>query len=177
MQEQVILVDQQDREIGVAEKLEAHRKGKLHRAFSVFLFNAKDEMLLQQRAAEKYHSGGLWSNACCSHPRPGEQTEAAARRRLREEMGISCNLNKAFDFIYRAEFDNGLIEHELDHVFIGRYDGAALPDPGEVMAHRWVSIDTLKKDLAIAPENFTAWFKIAVHKVLQARSGQSPSSA
>ena len=120
MQEQVILVDQQDREIGVAEKLEAHRKGKLHRAFSVFLFNAKDEMLLQQRAAEKYHSGGLWTNTCCSHPRPGEPTEAAARRRLREEMGISCNLNKAFDFIYRAEFDNGLIEHELDHVFIGR---------------------------------------------------------
>ncbi len=166
-QEHVILVDRDDREIGIEEKLKAHREGRLHRAFSVLLFNSRGEMLLQQRAMGKYHSAGLWSNTCCSHPRPGEPVEAAAKRRLQEEMGIACPLEKAFDFIYRAEFANGLIEHELDHVFIGRYDGAVRPAPEEVMAYRWERIETLRSDLQSTPENFTVWFGLVMEKLLQ----------
>src|SRR5215468_430433 len=115
--EQVILVNELDEEIGTMEKLSAHEQGVLHRAISVFIFNEKGEMLLQQRASRKYHSGGLWTNACCSHPHPGEATHAAALRRLKEEMGFETSLKKAFDFVYKTSFDNGLTEHEFDHVF------------------------------------------------------------
>ena len=124
--EEVILVNEQDEQTGTIEKMEAHRKALLHRAFSVFIFNGKGEMLLQQRAMGKYHSPGLWTNACCSHPRPGEEVETAAFRRLKEEMGIETSLKKIFDFIYRTEFDNGLTEYEFDHVYIGTYPGAAM---------------------------------------------------
>lgn len=170
----VILVDRRDREIGVEEKLKAHQEGKLHRAFSVFLFNARNELLLQQRAADKYHSAGLWSNTCCSHPRPGESTIAAAQRRLHEEMGITCAVEKAFDFIYRVSFANGLIEHELDHVFIGRYDGAVRPAPEEAMAYRWAPIDAVKKELRDAAETYTVWFRLALERAVRAGAGVLP---
>src|SRR5215470_11031187 len=128
MAQEIILVDEKDRSIGVMEKLEAHRKGLLHRAFSVFIFNSKGEMLLQQRSDEKYHSGGLWTNACCSHPAPGEDINTAAIRRLNEELGFTTSLTKIFDFIYQSSFENGLTEHEFDHVFIGLHDEPIHPD-------------------------------------------------
>lgn len=166
MDEMVILVDPQDREIGIEEKIKAHRDGKLHRAFSVFVFNAKGEMLLQQRAFKKYHSGGLWTNACCSHPRPGEAIEQAAARRLQEEMGFACELHRAFQFIYKAELDSGLIEHELDHVFIGTYNGAVHPNINEVADFRWHPVQTIKRDLSQSLEKYTAWFKLAFGRAL-----------
>src|SRR5918997_6672888 len=128
MSEQVILVDEADREVGTGSKLEAHREGALHRAFSVFVFDRRGRLLLQKRAAGKYHSGGLWSNTCCGHPRPGEATAEAARRRLREEMNFDCELRAAFEFLYRAQFTNKLIEHEYDHVFVGEFGGVFVPD-------------------------------------------------
>jgi isopentenyl-diphosphate delta-isomerase len=172
MNEMVILVDPQDRQIGVEEKMKAHREGKLHRAFSVFVFNEKGEMLLQKRAPQKYHSGGLWTNACCSHPRPGEAIEQAAVRRLNEEMGFVCELKKAFHFIYKAELDGGLIEHEFDHVFIGNYKGETAlggftPDPNEVVDYRWLDIHSLKIEVKTFPEKFTTWFKIALGQTLK----------
>ena len=132
MTHEVILVDEQDQEIGVMEKMEAHRQGLLHRAFSVFIFNEKGEMLLQQRSLDKYHSGGLWTNACCSHPRPGEDIQRAAQRRLHEELGFVTSIEEIFDFIYKSPFDNGLTEHEFDHVFIGVYDDVIEPNQKEV---------------------------------------------
>jgi isopentenyl-diphosphate delta-isomerase len=162
MHEQVILVDEADRELGVLEKLAAHQNGGvLHRAVSVLLFDETSRLLLQQRAAEKYHCGGLWSNTCCTHPRPGEAPHAAARRRLREELGIAAPLRFAFSFIYRHTFDNGLTEHELDHVFWGRVasETPAPFDPSEVAAVRWVSRAELDAELAHAPERFTYWFR------------------
>lgn len=164
MHEMVILVDPQDRQIGVEEKLKAHREGKLHRAFSVFVFNEKGEMLLQQRAWHKYHSGGLWTNACCSHPRPGEALEQAAARRLQEEMGFSCPLHRAFQFIYKAELDGGLIEHELDHVFVGTYNGTIQPNINEVAAFRWHPVLTIENDLKQSLEKYTVWFKLAFRR-------------
>src|ERR1043165_5827412 len=134
MEEQVILVNEIDDEMGVMEKMEAHQKAILHRAFSIFIFNNKNEMLLQQRALNKYHSGGLWTNTCCSHPRPGEDTAAAASRRLKEEMGIETSIAPAFSFIYQADFDNGLVEYEYDHVFIGKSTCAIVPNAAEVAA-------------------------------------------
>ena len=166
MDEMVILVDPQDREIGIEEKIKAHRDGKLHRAFSVFVFNEKNEMLLQQRAWHKYHSGGLWTNACCSHPRPGETLEQAAARRLQEEMGFSCPLHRAFQFIYKAELDGGLIEHELDHVFIGTYNGTIQPNVNEVAAFRWHPVQTIENDLKQSLEKYTVWFKLAFRRAL-----------
>jgi isopentenyl-diphosphate Delta-isomerase len=148
MSAQVILVNENDEPIGIMDKLEAHRQAMLHRAFSVFIFNERGEMLLQQRAHHKYHSGGLWTNACCSHPSPGEATEDAANRRLREEMGFSTSLTKIFDFTYRAEFDNGLVEHEYDHVFLGLYC--------------YKSLDELRQDMENEPDAYTAWFQIAL---------------
>src|SRR5580658_4397934 len=130
-QEEVVLVDESDQPVGVMEKMEAHRRGLLHRAFSVFIFNSRGEMLLQQRAPEKYHSAGLWTNACCSHPRPGEDTREGAVRRLKEELGFTTHLEKLFEFTYRSEFDNGLTEFEFDHVFIGVYDQEISPDKKE----------------------------------------------
>jgi isopentenyl-diphosphate delta-isomerase len=162
MSEQVILVNEQDEETGTIEKMEAHRKALLHRAFSVFIFNAKGEMLLQQRAMGKYHSPGLWTNACCSHPRPGEQVEEAASRRLKEEMGIDTSLEKAFDFIYRTEFENGLTEFEFDHVYTGTYTGNLNPDSQEVNDYCFRSMDDIEQDLHQRPEKYTSWFKIAL---------------
>jgi isopentenyl-diphosphate delta-isomerase len=160
--EEVILVNEQDEQTGTIEKMEAHRKALLHRAFSVFIFNAKGEMLLQQRALGKYHSPGLWTNACCSHPRPGEQVEEAACRRLKEEMGIDTSLEKSFDFIYRTEFDNGLTEYEFDHVYTGTYTGDLNPDKQEVNDYCFRSMDDIEQDLNQRPEKYSSWFKIAL---------------
>lgn len=167
MKEYVILVDENDNEIGIEEKMKAHEDAKLHRAFSIFIFNTKGEMLLQQRACEKYHSGCLWTNATCSHPRPGENVEHAAHRRLQEEMGFDCELKKEFSFIYIAEFDHGLTEHEFDHVFIGSYDGAVKPNSAEADDYKWIDLETLKKDIHDHSENYTVWFKIAFDKVME----------
>jgi isopentenyl-diphosphate delta-isomerase len=164
--EQVILVDENDVPIGVMEKMEAHEKAILHRAFSVFIFNSQGNLLLQQRALNKYHSGGLWTNSCCSHPRPDENTLVAAARRLKEEMGFETPLKKVFDFIYKANFDNGLTEYEFDHVFVGYYDEAIQPNAKEVSCYAYHSMEQIEILLQTQPELFTAWFHIAFPKVL-----------
>ncbi len=160
----VILVDEQDNELGTMEKLEAHQQGKLHRAISVFIFNSKKQLLLQKRAEGKYHSPNLWTNTCCSHPRQGEGTRQAAVRRLQEEMELSCPLKHAFSFIYHAAMENGLTEYEFDHVFTGIADGIPKPDPTEVAQWRYVSVDKLDDELKKNPEQFTEWFKICYEK-------------
>ncbi|HEX8557533.1 MAG TPA: isopentenyl-diphosphate Delta-isomerase [Pyrinomonadaceae bacterium] len=160
--ERVILVDERDREVGAAEKLRAHRDGALHRAFSVFVFDRGGRLLLQRRARGKYHSGGLWSNTACGHPRPGEATDAAARRRLREEMGLDCDLREAFEFIYRAELDGALVEHEYDHVFVGVDEAEPAPDPSEVEEWRWVTMGELRRELRDEPQRYSYWLKLAV---------------
>lgn len=160
-------MDEQDNQIGTEEKMEAHRKGKLHRAFSIFVFNNKNEMLLQQRAIKKYHSGGLWTNTCCSHPRPDEDISKAAHRRLGEEMGFDTELDEAFSFTYFADLDKGLKEHEYDHVFIGKYDGNINPNPDEVESFKWISMDVLKQDIEENPKEYTEWFKISILRVLE----------
>lgn len=165
--EQVILVDEQDNVTGAMEKIAAHEKALLHRAFSVFVFNHAGELLLQQRAFGKYHSAGLWTNTCCSHPRPGEDTKAAALRRLKEEMGFETPVEKVFDFIYKASFDNGLTEYEFDHVYIGYYEGAVLPDTNEVADHAFVSMQNIAEAMLTEPGQFTAWFHIAFPKVME----------
>ena len=161
MSDKVIIVNEKDEELSVMDKMEAHRDGILHRAFSIFIFNGKGDMLLQQRADHKYHSGGLWTNACCSHPAPGEQINAAAERRLQEEMGFNTSLIKVFDFTYKAEFDNGLTEHEFDHVFLGMYAGEVTPNPEEVKAYCYKSMEDITAEMSEQPESFTAWFHIA----------------
>ena len=161
----VILVDEQDQPVGSMEKMEVHQKALLHRAFSIFIFNSRGEMLLHKRADKKYHSGGLWTNACCSHPRPGEDTLAAAEKRLREEMGIVTPLTKAFDFVYRADFDNGLTEYEFDHVFVGAYNGEIFPDDEEVSDYCFKTIDEIKSSIQSHPQKYTEWFKIAFPKM------------
>jgi isopentenyl-diphosphate Delta-isomerase len=158
---EVVLVDEQDNATGTLEKIEAHRKGLLHRAFSVFIFNSNGKMLLQQRAAKKYHSANLWTNACCSHPLPGEDVAAAATRRLQEEMGFVTPLTKAFHFIYKAPFDNGLTEHEFDHVFVGTYDGDVLPNADEVGDYCFMYPHQISAAIASHPDKYTVWFKIA----------------
>jgi isopentenyl-diphosphate Delta-isomerase len=165
MEEQVILVDDNDRERGVMGKMEAHRRGELHRAFSVFIFNGRGEMLLQQRAAGKYHSAGLFTNACCSHPRPGEEIPAAAHRRLKEEMGLQTTLTWRTSFIYKSLFENGLTEHELDHVLEGHTEEDPSPDPEEVQSYVWLTVKEVKKRIAAHPEDFTTWFRIAMEKL------------
>ena len=160
MKEFVVLVDQNDQKLGLMEKQQAHVAGLLHRAFSVFIFNSKGELMIQQRAANKYHSPTLWTNTCCSHPRDEETYEQAAHRRLQEEMGFDCQLEFKFSFIYKAHLENDLTEHELDHVFIGTFDDEPNLNPEEVMAYRWVELDDLKKDMKKNPQNYTAWFKI-----------------
>jgi len=165
MMEQVILVDENDNEIGLMEKIEAHRQALLHRAFSVFIFNSKGDILLHQRSLKKYHCGGLWTNACCSHPRKGEATIDAAKRRLKEEMGIETTLEKAFDFIYKAEFNNGLTEYEFDHVFVGYHDGEVDPDYDEVEEFAWVTMDRMKESTTQRSHFYTPWFLIAYPKV------------
>ncbi|MFN8265893.1 MAG: isopentenyl-diphosphate Delta-isomerase [Chitinophagaceae bacterium] len=159
--QEVILVNEQDEPIGVMEKMEAHEKALLHRAFSVFLFSKNGDMLLQQRALSKYHSPGLWTNACCSHPAPGESNEEAALRRLGEELGIITPVKKAFHFTYKAGFDNGLTEHEFDHVFIGVFDDDLHLNPEEVASVSYKSMDVIEQELEQFPEQYTAWFKIA----------------
>lgn len=165
--EQVILVDVDDCEIGVMEKMEAHKQAVLHRAFSVFLFNPQGKMLLQQRALTKYHSAGLWTNTCCSHPRPGETLDDAVTRRLMEEMGIAAKVSKAFDFIYQAELPDHLNEHEFDHVFIGNYDDEVRPNHLEVANFVYQSIEEVAANLQSHPEKYTVWFKIAFPKVVE----------
>jgi isopentenyl-diphosphate delta-isomerase len=164
--EHVILVDEKDIAIGVMEKMEAHEKALLHRAFSVFIFNNKGEILLQQRSLRKYHSGGLWTNTCCSHPRPNEDILQAAHRRLQEEMGFDTELTKAFTFIYKAEFSNGLTEHEFDHVFIGTYNGLIEPNFDEVESHAFRSIEIIQASFIKHNDFFTEWFLIAFPKVV-----------
>ena len=163
--EKVILVDELDQEIGLMEKMEAHEKALLHRAFSVFILNDKGEMLLQQRALTKYHCGGLWTNSCCSHPRSGESTMDAALRRLEEEMGFVVPLEKIFDFVYKAPFLNGLTEHEFDHVFVGYYNGPVLHNPSEVENYAFRSLDRITTTLQTHPDFYTPWFHLAFPKV------------
>lgn len=163
--EYVILVDENDQELGLMEKIEAHEKGMLHRAFSVFLFNDKNELLLQQRAHSKYHSGGLWTNTCCSHPRSGEKVINAAHRRLMEEMGIEAKMSEAFSFVYQADFDNGLSEHEFDHVVIGTFNGEPNINPEEVADWKYMSMSAIEADMKSNPENYTAWFRIVFDEV------------
>lgn len=167
----VILVDENDNVTGIAGKLEAHRKGLLHRAFSVFVFNSRGELMLQRRAFSKYHSGGLWSNTCCSHPFPGELTSVAAHRRLKEEMGFNTKLEESFSFLYKAKLDNELTEHELDHVFIGTSDEEPKLNPGEVQDWKWVNIDELKRELETDPASYTVWLKIVFDKVYSRMKG------
>ena len=149
----VVLVDKNNRKIGEEEKLKAHKEGKLHRAFSIFIFNSKGELLIQQRAKTKYHSGGLWSNTVCSHPKPNETYLRATHRRLKEEMGFDCKLKKLFCFIYRKEFKNGLIENEYDCIFIGKFEGTPKPNPKEVMDYKWISLKDLKQKIKKIPLN------------------------
>lgn len=167
MAEQVVLVDDKDNEIGLMEKIEAHRKALLHRAFSVFVMNDAGEIMMQQRAHEKYHSGGLWTNTCCSHPRQGESAEEAAHRRLQEEMGFDCPVEKLFEFVYKAEFDNGLTEHEYDHLFVGHYNGVPKLNPDEAAAWKWMTADEVERDLVLNPQDYTAWFKIIFERFRQ----------
>ncbi len=164
MNESVILVDEHDRETGIMPKLEAHEKGMLHRAFSVFIFNSRGEMLLQQRALGKYHSGGLWTNSCCSHPRHGESVIDAANRRLMEEMGMKCELTEKFSFVYKAAMEHGLTEYEYDHVLIGVTDVIPTVNLSEVSDYKYVTKEGLKYDIAVLPEDYTEWFKICINE-------------
>ncbi|MFN3624877.1 MAG: isopentenyl-diphosphate Delta-isomerase [Hyphomicrobium sp.] len=161
-QERVILVDAEDRPLGTAPKLDVHRRGELHRAFSILVHDGTGRVLLQKRNKGKYHSGGLWTNACCGHPRPGEDITAAASRRLSEEMGFSCPLALRRRLIYRAEVGGGLTEHELVHLFVGTWDGDVVPDPGEAEAHEWRSFQSLSSELVQHPHRFTAWFPLYI---------------
>ena len=160
MEENVILVDVLDNQLGLMPKMEAHEKAVLHRAFSVFIFNDKGELMLQQRAAHKYHSPLLWTNTCCSHQRDGESNIEAGKRRLIEEMGFKTNLKEVFSFVYKAPFDNGLTEHELDHVMIGTFNGSPTINPDEVASYKWITLEAVKKDIELQPNIYTAWFKI-----------------
>lgn len=166
IEEKVILVNEFDEEVGVSEKHLAHREGKLHRAISVFILNSKGDLLLQRRALSKYHSGGLWTNTCCSHPRPDEHVNHAAKRRLKEEMGIeNCDLKFLFSFNYKAELDNGFVEHELDHVFLGYSDEKPFPDNSEVCEWKYSSINKIEDDMKVNPANYTYWFKLIFEKI------------
>ena len=161
---EVQLVDAEDNPNGSMEKLEAHEKGTLHRALSVLIINSKKEILLQRRALGKYHSPGLWTNTCCSHPYPGEDPNEAAKRRLQEEMGMSSELTFLFKFQYKCDFENGLIEHELDHVFIGKTDDTPHLNTDEAMAFKWMSIENLEQDMLSYPKNYTFWFKLIIEQ-------------
>ena len=167
IEEHVILVNENDEPIGVMPKLEAHEKALLHRAFSVFIFNAKNELMLQQRAAHKYHSPLLWTNTCCSHQRLGESNIEAGKRRLQEEMGFVTELKESISFIYKAPFDNGLTEHEYDHILIGTYEDNPVVNPEEVADWKWMTLEDVKSDMAKQPEMYTEWFKIIFDKFYQ----------
>lgn len=170
MEEQVILVNEKDEQIGLMPKMEAHEKGVLHRAFSVFIFNDQNELMLQQRAFGKYHSPGLWTNTCCSHQRDGETSLEAGKRRLAEEMGFQTPLRETTSFIYKAPFDNGLTEHELDHILIGNYNGTPQLNEEEVASWKWMPLEAVREDIANQPEEYTAWFKIIFEKFYQTLS-------
>ncbi|WP_222983625.1 isopentenyl-diphosphate Delta-isomerase [Flagellimonas meishanensis] len=163
-EENVILVNETDEPIGLMPKMEAHEKAVLHRAFSVFIMNDKGETMLQQRASEKYHSPLLWTNTCCSHQREGEDNITAGKRRLQEEMGFTAELRELFSFIYKAPFDNGLTEHELDHVMMGVYNGVPDINPSEVADWKWMALEDIKADISNNPDQYTAWFKIIFEK-------------
>jgi isopentenyl-diphosphate Delta-isomerase len=162
MYEEVVLVDENDIEVGTQEKLEAHKKGVLHRAFSIFIFNARGELLLHRRAQSKYHCGGLWTNTCCSHPRPGEEVLDAAHRKLQQEMGFDCELESLHAFTYKASFPNGLTEHEYDHVLGGMWEGEPHINPEEADDWKWISISDLRADMATNPTDYTYWFTEAL---------------
>ena len=162
----VILVDEKDNQIGVKEKLEVHKAGDLHRAFSVFIFNSKNELLMQKRSNNKYHSADKWTNTCCSHPLPGEDLKQSAINRLNKEMGVYCDIEEKFSFIYKAEFENGLFEHEYDHVFVGYCDKNPNPNVDEVSEWKWISLNSLKKDIEKNPDDYTPWLKIALVRPL-----------
>jgi isopentenyl-diphosphate Delta-isomerase len=166
-EQEVVLVNERDEAIGTMKKMEAHEKGLLHRAFSVFIFDSKGRMLLQQRAAGKYHGAHLWTNACCSHPFPGEDVYKAAERRLREELGFEASLSEVFSFTYKAEVENNLVEHEFDHVFAGQYEGNIKPDPHEVSDFVYLDMSEIKTQIETEPLKFTSWFKIAFPKIEQ----------
>ena len=165
MIEHVVLVDEKDTQIGIMEKMAAHIVPRLHRAFSIFIFNSKGELLLQQRAFSKYHSPGLWTNTCCSHPRDGETLEAATARRLMEEMGLSCDMHEVFTFIYKAPVGLGLIEHEFDHVWFGQSDDVPAINTEEVASYKYMSLDDIAEDMKAHPESYTEWFKISFEEV------------
>lgn len=167
MEEYIIEVDKDDKEIGRIEKMEAHYKGVLHRAFSIFIFNSNNQLLLQKRNKTKYHSAGLWTNSCCSHPRYGESLEDAAKRRLKEEMGFTCEVKEIFSFVYQVSFENNLNENEYDHVFVGKYDGEVIPNKSEVEDFKWCDISEVKSDIMRNPHLYTFWFKIVVDKVIE----------
>lgn len=166
-EEKVILVDENDQKIGLMPKQEAHVKGLLHRAFSVFVINEKNELMLQQRALHKYHTPGLWANTCCSHQRDGESSIEAGKRRLFEEMGFVTELKEKTSFIYKAPFDNGLTEHELDHILVGSFEGNPEINPEEVAAWKWMDLEEVRKDIQANPDIYTAWFKIIFDKFYQ----------
>ena len=164
VEEQVILVNENDEQIGLMPKLEAHEKALLHRAFSVFVFNDKNELMLQQRAAHKYHSPKLWTNTCCSHQRDGETNIEAGKRRLQEEMGFVTTLEESISFIYKAPFDNGLTEHEYDHILIGKFNNEPNINTDEVLNWKWKSLEAIKEDMILHPKLYTEWFKIIFDK-------------
>lgn len=174
---EVILVNERDEETGVMEKIEAHRKALLHRAFSVFIFNRKGQMLLHQRAFNKYHSGGLWTNACCGHPSPGEATADAAARRLQEEMGFTTSLEELLSFTYQHAFDNGLTEYEYDHVFIGYWESTIAPDKDEVNDYCYRSLEEIRDSIATKPQVYTVWFKLVFPQVAAWAIKQHPTQA
>lgn len=166
VEDQVVLVDEKDNQIGAMGKLMAHRTGALHRAFSIFVFNDQGKLLLQQRAKGKYHSGGLWTNTCCSHPRPGEDVIVAAHCRLKEEMGFDCELKNVYNFMYQAALDNNLVEHEFDHVLAGRFNGSPNPNREEAENWKWADPAVLKHDMAAHPQNYTYWFRTCFSDVM-----------
>ena len=176
MAEYIIMVDEFDQELGSIEKLEAHKKGILHRAFSILIFNSKNQLLLQMRNRNKYHSPGLWSNTCCSHQRTGETLQEAIERRLMEEMGFICELNEIFHFVYKTEFDNDLIEHEFDHVFVGYYDGELSINEDEVEEYKWITLEELKEDMSSNPEFYTYWFKILMDRFMSMKKEPKDTS-
>ncbi|AFD09327.1 isopentenyl-diphosphate Delta-isomerase [Solitalea canadensis] len=164
-EKELILVNIDDEVVGFGEKLPVHEQGLLHRAFSIMIFNDNNEVLIHKRAIDKYHSGGLWTNACCSHPLKDEAIEITLHRKLQEEMGFDCSLTYSYKFIYKAEFNNGLTEHELDYVYIGNYNGMVNPDPLEASDYKWVNMDVVKKDVELNPEIYTEWFKIILKQL------------
>ena len=165
MAEYIIAVDEFDKEIGTIEKMEAHYKGILHRAFSILVFNSNNQLLLQKRNVKKYHSPGLWTNTCCSHPKYGEDLDDAIYRRIKEEMGFTCKLKEIFSFVYKVEFEDNLFENEYDHVFIGKYDGEVIPNKEEADDFKWSDINYIKNDIKINPELYTYWFKTLINKI------------